>query len=462
MPKPKSPESSSGLVKSLGTWDATSLTIGSVIGTGIFITTADIARVLPSQGLILAVWLAGGLLSLAGALTYAELGALFPRAGGMYNFLKEAYGPLWGFLYGWTCFLVIMSGGIAAIAVAFGVYLGSFLPFFSIDHILLTVPLGSWTWTLSGGQVAASLAILVLTLVNYFGVRQGAGVQNALTVIKIGAIAALVGFGFLVEAPVSFSLRGSLPTGNLLTAFGIGMIAALWTYDGWYGATFSAGEMRRPERNLPLGLIWGTVSIMALYALLNLVYFRALSVEEMAGTPRIAETAAAALFGGGAAKWVTLAVLVSTFGCLAATILYSPRIYLAMAEDGVFFRSLAAVHPRHRTPGRSMWAQSLWAMVLTLSGTYEQLYTYVVFAAVLFHVGTGGAVFVLRRKQPDRPRPYRVWGYPWVPALFILASVVLVVNTLFEKPMESFVGLGFVALGIPAYAWWQRKSPSSP
>ncbi len=456
---PSSPvERPASLVRGLGTWDTALLTIGSVIGTGIFITTADIARVLPSQGLILAVWLAGGALTLAGALTYAELGALYPRAGGIYHFLKEAYGPVWGFLYGWTCFLIIMSGGIAALAVAFGEYFGSFVPTFSTANVLFAVPLGPWTWSVSGGQLAAAAAILALTLVNWLGLREGAVTQNLLTVLKVGSIVGLVAFGFTVEAPAAVSLGGGRAPAGLLAAFGVGMIAALWTYDGWYGPTFSAGEMRDPGRNLPLGLIGGTVAIVVLYALLNLVYFRALPVEAMAETPRIGETAAAALFGDGGARLVSLAVLVSTLGCLSATILYSSRIYLPMAEDGVFFRALARVHPRYRIPGASLWAQSLWAVVLTLSGTYEQLYTYVVFAAVLFHVATGAAVLVLRRTRPGLERPYRVWGYPLVPVLFILASGALVANTLIEKPVESLLGLGFVVLGIPAYLGWRRSA----
>ncbi len=451
-------DESSELVRGLGTRDASLLTIGSVIGTGIFITTADIARVLPHPALILLVWVAGGLLTLAGALSYAELGALYPSTGGIYHYLKEAYGPLWGFLYGWACFLVILSGGIAALAVAFGEYLGSFLPFFSTRHIVLQQPLGAFTWTVSGGQLGATAAIVLLTAVNYVGLRQGAGLQNLLTVLKVGSIGLFVALGFLVRAPVEVTLREALPSGNLLAAFGVGMIAALWTYDGWYGTTFAAGEMRDPKRNLPRGLIWGTLTILALYVLLNLVYLRALPVAAMAASPRIGETAAEALFGAAGGRLLSVAVLISTFGCLAATILYSPRIYLAMARDGVFFRSLAVVHPRHRTPGRSLWAQSAWAIVLTLSGSYEQLYTYVVFAAVLFHVGTGAAVFVLRRKRPELKRPYRVWGYPWVPALFILASVALVGNTLLEKPVESLLGLGLVALGVPAFVLWRRRA----
>lgn len=456
-PTPAAVDESGELVRGLGTRDTALLTIGSVIGTGIFITTADIARVLPHPGWILLVWLAGGLLSLAGALSYAELGALYPRAGGMYHYLKEAYGPLWGFLYGWACFLVIMSGGIAALAVAFGEYFGSFVPFFSTRNLLAEVPLGGYTWTLSGGQVAAMAAIALLTAVNYAGLRQGAGLQNAMTWIKVGAIAVFIGFGLLVRAPVTPAFSLATPVDGLLAAFGVAMIAALWTYDGWYGPTFSAGEMRDPRRNLPRGLLWGTLAIVTLYLLINLVYLRALPVAAMTETSRIGETAAVALFGAGAGRLLSLAVVLSTFGCLAATILYSPRIYLAMARDGLFFRSMATVHPRHRTPGRSLWAQSGWAIVLTLSGTYEQLYTYVVFAGVLFHVGCGAALFVLRRQHPDVERPYRAWGYPWVPALFVLASILLLGNTLLEKPVESLMGLGLVALGVPAFLHWKKR-----
>jgi APA family basic amino acid/polyamine antiporter len=457
---------SEGLVRGLGRWDATMLTVGSVIGTGIFITTADIARVLPHQGMILALWVFGGLLTLAGALSYGELGALYPRAGGMYHYLKEAYGTFVGFLYGWACFLVIMSGGIAALAVAFGEYLGSFLPAFSTRNVLYSLPLGQWTWSVSGGQVAAAIAVLVLTAGNYMGLREGAGVQNFLAVVRIGSIVAFVGLAFFADPPEALSLASPLPDIGLLSAIGIGMVAVLWTYDGWYGPTFSAGEMRRPARTLPFGLIWGTVIVIVLYALINIVYLKTLSLDEISATPRIAETAATALFGVNGGRLMSLAVLVSTFGCLSATVLYSSRIYLPMARDGVFFRGLAAVHPRYHTPGRSLWAQSLLAVVLALSGTYEQLYTYVVFAGLLFHVATAGAVIVLRVKQPDLERPYRVFGYPWVPILFMLGSILLIANTLVEKPVESLIGLALLAAGVPAYAWWRRHpddaAPNEP
>ncbi len=457
------PDLEGGLERRLTTWDATLLTIGSVVGTGLFLTTSDIARRLPHPGWILLVWIVGGVLSLAGALTYAELGAMYPRAGGIYHFLKEAYGPLCAFLYGWTAFLVIMAGGIAALAVGFGTYLGAFVPFFAVDNVLAAVPIGGYTWTLNGAQVAAAAAIVVLTEVNTRGLRAGAGVQNLLTVAKAGAIGFLVVVGLVLPSRVDPQWTGAVSgvSGSLLVAFGAGMIAALWTYDGWYGLTFSAGELRDPARSLPRGLLYGTTAVTVLYLLVNLVYGRALSPAEMAASPRIGEAAAAALAGPAAARFVSAAVVVSTFGCLAATILYASRIYPAMAVDGAFFRAVATIDPATHVPRVSLRLQAAWSVILTLSGTYEQLYTYVIFAALLFHVATASAVFVLRRRRPEAPRPYRVWGYPVVPVLFIAASLILVGNTLATSPVESLLGLGLVALGLPAWALWRRRRPET-
>jgi basic amino acid/polyamine antiporter, APA family len=467
---PSDEQRSPTLLRALSTWDGTLLTIGSIIGTGIFLTTGDMAAALPHAGAILAVWAAAGLLTLAGALTYGELGALYPRAGGLYVFLREAYGPLWGFLYGWSGFLVIMSGGCAAIAVGFGEVLGGFVPAFSGKNLYASVDLGAWTWTLSGAQIAAALAILLLTAINHLGVREGKSTQNVLTWIKVGAIVVFAIAGLSVLAPTSpqffaplQSLRdaGASALGEgrgLLAAFGVAMISALWTFDGWYGLTFAAGEMKDPKRSLPRSLLFGTATVSVLYLLVNWVYLRALPIETLAGTTQVGEAAARALFGEGAARLLGAAVLVSTFGCLAATILYSSRLYQPIAQDGLFFRSLAKIHPVRRVPVASLWASGGWAIVLALSGTFAQLYTYVVFASVLFQVATGTALFVLRKKHPELPRPYRVWGYPWVPALFVLASIVLVVNTLIEKPVESIAGLGLVALGLPAYWMWRRQN----
>ncbi len=446
------------LVKGLGTWDAALLTVGSTLGTGIFLTTGDVARVLPHSGLILLVWIAGGALTLAGALTYAELGAMFPRAGGQYHYLKEAYGPLWGFLFGWTAFFVVNTGGTGALAVGFGEYLGAFLPFFSTSHVLWSVPIGPVTWTVSGGQAAGVLCIAVLCAINYVGVKEGAGVQNLVTVVKIGSLVALAGVGLLAPAVVRPDWTAPLPSGNVLMAFGVGMIAVLWAFDGWYGATASAGEMRTPERSLPFGLIIGTAIVTLFYVLLNVVYVQTLPTETLAGTTRVAEAAASVLFGPVGARLVSLAVLISIFGCIAATIVWTPRIYLPMAQDGLFFPYLARIHPRYRTPAACIVAQGAWAGVLTLSGTFEQLYTYTIFAATAFHAATGLAVIILRRTRPAERRPYRTWGYPWVPAAFVLSCVLLVGNTLATKPVESLIGAGLIAIGLPAFRWWRRTA----
>jgi APA family basic amino acid/polyamine antiporter len=450
------------LVRALGPWDATSLTIGAVIGTGVFLVASDIAKALPHGGMLLLVFLVGGLLSLSGALTFAELGAMYPRAGGIYHYLREGYGPLPGFLYGWACFLVIMSGGIAAIAIGFGEYFGAFWPYSSSTNVLASATIFGWDWRLTGVQVVAVAAILFFTVVNHFGLKQGALLQNLLTIVKSAAIVGVGVVGFAAAAKSSIGLTAPLPPadalagGGALAAFGVAMIAALWTYDGWYGATFSAGEMRDPGRTLPLGLIGGTAIVMALYLLINLVYLRALPITQIAQESRVGEAAVAALFGVGAGKALAAAVVLSTLGCLAATILYSSRIYQPMAADGLFFPALAKIDPVRRVPLASLWSQSLWAVLLTLSGTYSQLYTFSVFAGLVFHAAAGAAVFVLRRKAPALPRPYRTWGYPVVPLLFLGAMAVLILNTVFERPVESLAGLALVALGIPAYAAFRR------
>jgi basic amino acid/polyamine antiporter, APA family len=445
------------LVRRLGAWDGTLITIGAMLGSGIFLTTGDIARRLPQGGLILLLWGAGGLVTIAGALSYAEMGAMFPRAGGQYHFLKEAYGRFWGFLFGWTSFLVIMSGGIATIAVGFGEYLGSFLPFFSTRHVLAHVQVGAWTWSVSGGQLAGALAIAFHTAVNCAGLREGAFVQNVVTALKLAALFGLAAIGLAVPATASLDLFVPIPAGGLAAGLGMGMVAVLWTYDGWYALTFSAGEIRAPGRNLPRGLLTGCLVVTALYLAVNVVYLRALPVAEIGQSTRIADAAASALFGASGARAISLCVLLATFGCLASNILCCSRIYLPMAQDGLFFRALARVSPRTHTPSTSLLAQGAWSMVLALSGTYEQLYTCVVFAGVLFHAASGLAVFVLRRKRPTTPRPYRAWGYPWVTALFVVACLALVWSTLAQSPRESLVGLVLVASGLPVYAWWSRR-----
>jgi APA family basic amino acid/polyamine antiporter len=433
--------------------------VGSVVGTGIFLTTGDIAKALPHPGLILLVWLLGGLFTLAGALSYAELGVLFPRAGGIYHFLKEAFGPFAGFLYGWTSFVVIMSGGIAAIAVGFGEYLGAFVPAFAGGRTLVELPFGSVGWRIEGPQVAGAIAILLLTLLNHAGLREGVVVQNLLTVVKGGALLVLSLLGLAgtesvwqaVTAPVGLSPRA------LLAGLASAMVAALWTYDGWYALTLSAGEVRRPARDLPRGLVGGTAAVVALYLLVNLAYVRALPMDRLAGMTRVAEGAAEALLGPPGGRLVAGLIAVSMLGCLAATILYASRLYVPMAEDGVFFEVAGRVDPDRHTPAGALWLQGVWSALLAVTGGYRALYTWVTFAAVLFHVATATAVFVLRRTRPDAVRPYRVWGYPAVPALFLLASLALTVATLVQSPVESGLGLIVVASGVPAWLWWRRR-----
>lgn len=446
------------LVRGLSFRDAALITIGSVLGTGAFLTTSDIARVLPHPGLILFVWIGGGVLTIAGALTYAELGTMMPRAGGPYHFLKEAYGPLFGFLKGWVDFLVVMSGGLAAIAVGFGEYLGSFIPFFSTGNILLRANIAGFDWKLTGGAVAGVLAIVFFTVTSILGLRESAILQNVLTTLKIGAMLSLAGLGLLVAPVITPAFVNTPLPPSLLTALGVAMIGVVWTFDGWYAVTYLGGEIKDPAKDLPRGMMVGVATVTLIYVLLNLVYLRALPVSEMPAHPRIAEAAAVALFGPFAARLVSAAVMVSAFGCIGATVLYSTRTYLPMARDGVFFKALAEVHPKWRTPVACILAQGAWTVLLTISGTYEALYTYVVVILFLFHAAVGVAVFVLRAKKPEWPRPYRVTGYPLVPAVFVLTSLAFVFNSLIERPVESMFGFVILLLGIPAFIYWKRAS----
>ena len=454
-PAPPAPR----LLRSLGALDGALITIGATVGSGIFLTTGDIAQRSPQPALILGLWAVGGLFALAGALAYAELGAMFPRAGGQYHFLKEAYGRLWGFLFGWTSFLVIMTGGIAAIAVGFGEYLGAFVPALGSDARFLSVTVAGVQWTVRGPQLSGAAAIVGLTAVNWFGVREGALVQNLATALKIGALLVLVALGLAVPPQAIPAWGAPLPPGSVVAGLGLGLVAVLWAYDGWYVLTFSAGEIRAPARNLPRGLVLGVAVVAALYLGINWVYLRALDVPTLAQTSRVGEAAAAALLGPGATRAVTVVILLAMFGCLAANILCCARVYLPMAEDGVFFRGLARIHPRHHTPTGSLLAQGALAAVLALSGTYADLYTTVVFAGVLFHAATAAAVFVLRRTRPDAERPFRAWGHPWSTGAFVAACLTVASVTLFQAPVRSLLGLALIAAGLPAYAWWSRSAP---
>ena len=390
---------------------------------------------MPQPGVLIGLWCVGGLLTLTGVVTYAELGTMFPEAGGQYHFLKEAYGPLYGFLFGWTSFLVIQSGAIAYLAVASADCLGAFLPFFRSSNELAAVPLGVTTLHISGRQIGAASMILILSAINYIGLREGSLVQNAITVVKVLSLIALVGFGLSVAPAVETPWHAALPQHDLVRGFSVAMIGVLWCYDGWYSPTYCAGEIRDPRRSLPRGMLLGTVVTTVLYILVNLVYLRALPMADLGRSAGIGVAAAAALFGSNFAALVTLAVFISVFGCLSANVLTAARIYLPMAQDGLFFRSLAKIHPVHRTPSACIVAQGVWSAVLAFSGTYAQLGTYVIFATFLFHIATGAALFVLRRTRPDSSNTYRAWGYPWTPIVFILTSLAFVANTLSLRPI---------------------------
>ena len=454
----------SGLTRQLGLFDAAMILCGIVIGSGIFTSTGLMAAYLPSPGWILLAWLGGGLLTLAGALTFAELGAAMPRAGGHYVYLNEAYGPMWGFLCGWILFLVYMSGGIAALAAAFSEYLGGFWPAASTGRQLFALDLmpgsGQVLWRVSAGQLVAAGSIVVLSFVNWLGVREGKLVQNVLTVIKIAVLAVIVVLGFSVAGGRGFDpvwQPAGMGFGQILMAFGVALVAVSWAFDGWNNVNFAAGEIRDPSKNLPRALLLGTAGVTLLYVLVNLVYFLGLPLADMTGEVRVAELAATALFGGKAGVILGVAVMISILGSLNGSILTGPRIYFAMARDGLFFRQAGRIHPRNRTPGRAIVLQAVWACLLALTGTFAQLFTFVMFVSISFWIAAAGAVFVLRRKRPDLPRPYKVPGYPVVPALFMVAAAGILVSSLRESPVESLAGIGLTALGVPVYLIWKKR-----
>jgi APA family basic amino acid/polyamine antiporter len=453
----EAPPGDEGLVRAIGLGSAVLLVIGNVIGSGIFLTTGVMANAVPSASLLLAAWVLGGLLAIAGGLTYAEMGAMYPRSGGLYVFLKEAYGPLWAFLFGWAGLLVMVTGSVAAVAVGFATYFSYFVPSLSLAHEVLAVPLPWGVFSLKAGQLVAAGSIAILAAVNYVGVRSGNAVQALMTVLKVAALVALP-LAALAVRRVDPAFTPVLPdVPRLASSFGVAMIAVMWTYEGWYYVAFAAGEIRDPARNVPRALVLGTLALTAIYVAANLAYLLALSIDEMRGVERIAERAVTALVGSAGGALVAATVAVSTFGCNAASVIGMSRMCYAMAADGQFFRTAAAIHPRYRTPHVAIVISCAWAAILCLTGSYEQLFTYVTFAAVLFFVLGGLAVFRLRWIRPDAPRPYRTWGYPVVPAVFVVGSFVLVVNTLVERPIESLAGLALVALGIPAY-WYFRRA----
>ncbi|RTZ94738.1 MAG: amino acid permease [Candidatus Neomarinimicrobiota bacterium] len=444
------------LERQLGLFDSSMMVIGIVIGSGIFMTTGLMAEALPSASLILLAWILGGLQMLAGALTYAELGAAMPKAGGQYVYLREAYGPLPGFLFGWVAFVAYISGTNAAIAVAIAEHLGSFYPSLSTHNSII----GIGSFSISGGQIFAMSLIVVLSLINYLGIVFGKWVQNIFTVLKIGSILlfALAGLFISTGNHLDLSLNPTdMSIGSILTGMGIALVAVNWTVGGWEYVTFAAGEIKNPKKNLPLALIIGTIMILVLYFLINIAYLKVLPMDTLIGEIKVGEMAARTLYGPGIAGVFTLVIIVSMFGALNGNILVGSRVYYAMAKDHLFFSSAANVHPKFKTPGNAIIIQGFWAAILTLTGTFEELITLVVFVNFMMWIAASSTVFVLRKKQPNLERPYKVWGYPYVPAFFIIFSSVIMVNTFFESPEQSLMGLGLTLLGIPAYLYWKKK-----
>lgn len=459
---PAAPSADAQLVKGIGLSGATLLVIGSVIGSGIFLTTGGMVAELPSTSLVLVAWVAGGLLAMAGGLTYAEMGSMYPRSGGLYVFLSEAYGPVWGFLFGWACLLVILTGSVATVAVGFAEYFSYFVPSLGTDRILATFAMPWGPWSISAGQLVAAASIAVITAINYVGVNSTNVVNSILTVAKVGALVLLpiLALVYLRVDPV-FTPVVPPESARPLASFGVMMIAVMWTYEGWYYVAFAAGEIKDAARNVPRALIYGTLALTAIYASVNLAYVYTLTLEEMSGVVRIAEKAVTVLIGPFGAALVAGSVVVSTFGCNVAAVISSSRTCFAMAADGRFFAAASKVHPVHRTPHVAILITSAWSAFLTLTGGYETLFTYVTFASVLFGTLGGAAIFVLRLRRPDVPRPYRALGYPVIPAFYVLGSLALVWNTLMERPGASIAGLGLVALGLPFYVYWARQARST-
>lgn len=447
------------LKRVLGIWSAAAIVIGTVIGSAIFLVPNDMVKSVGSPGMVFAVWIFGGMLTLFGALSYAELAAALPHAGGEYVYLREAYGPLWGFIYGWTQMWVAKSGSIATLATGFFIYLANFRPELGKVWVVVPLPLGESGQPLEirYGQILAMGVIAVLAVLNYFGVKVGGDVQVAVTFIKVGLIAAIIVIGLATGHGSVGNFQTSIPAAGGITGFFAALVAALWAYDGWNNVSMVASEVREPQRNLPRALIIGTLAVIGIYLAANLAYFYVLPAAAVASSDRVAAETMRRILGAPGAAGVSIAAMISIFAALNGSILSGSRVPFAMARDGLFFRRVGFVHPQHRTPSVSILALSAWGALLVLSGRYQQLYTYVIFASVILYGMATAAVIVLRIKRPDMPRPYRTIGYPVVPIVFVLGIACLVVSTLLKSPRESLMGLGLISLGLPFYFFWKRR-----
>ena len=453
-----------GLRRDLGLWSAAAIVVGTVIGSGIFLVPKTMVQRVGTPEMVFAVWIFGGLLTLAGALTYAELSAAMPEAGGEYVYLREAYGPMFGFIYGWTQLWVAKSGSIATLATAFFYYLANFFPPLELTWIVVPLPVGpGWQpLEIRYGQVLAMAVILSLGLLNYFGVKLGGEVQVFVTVLKVALIGGIIVLGLATGLGEAGNFRTSYPTSGGAAGFFAALVAALWAYDGWNNVVMVASEVRNPQRNLPLALSLGTLSVIVIYLLTNLAYFYVLPAETVAATDRVAAAMMGRIFGENGAAVVSIAAMISIFAALNGSILSGSRVPYAMAHDRLFFRSVGAVHPTYGTPSVAIVLLTMVSAVMVLSGRYEDLFRYVIFSSWILYGMAAASVIVLRRKRPDLPRPYRTFGYPVVPALFVLVAFCLLIATLRDSPRESLLGLLLIFAGLPFYFHWRSRRIEPP
>ncbi|HZD39794.1 MAG TPA: amino acid permease [Terriglobales bacterium] len=451
------------LKRQIGLFDAVMLISGDMIGIGIFVTTGVIAETLPTPGGVLLVWIFGGLLALAGALSCAELSASLPYVGGDYIYIREAYGKFMGFLSGWSSFLVTFSGAIAFLAVGFNGFMAFFFPALGSQDLIYSATLAGLTIRVMNGTLFAIAVVLLISALHCLGVKPGTWAQNLLTTLKIGSLLGIVVFGVLFGAGDMghFTPLFDWPKITNFSVFAAAFIPAIFAYSGWNAVIYIAGEVKNPERNLPRALLSANLLVIVLYLAINIVYIYGVPVSQMKGALRVSEVATTALFGYQTSAWITAMITVSILGALNAVIMIGPRIYYAMARDGVFFSGLSRVHPTFGTPTSAIILQALWACFLILTGTFAALFTYVSVIITLFSALTVGAVIVLRWKQPQLKRPYRLWGYPVVPIAFVLANLWIVWGSLTEKPWETLWGVFIVGLGIPAYLMWKNRLKKS-
>lgn len=496
------------MAQTLGLFSSTAIVMGSMIGSGIFIVDADIARGTNSPALYLGAWVVTAVMTMIGALSYGELAAMMPKAGGQYVYLREALGPLWGFLFGWTLFLVIQTGTIAAVCVAFGTFLGVFFPGVSTTHWLWHIAhvpawrvgpmeLGNIEIGVNTANLVGIAVVVLLAVVNIFGVKLGAIIQNIFTSVKALSLAALVVVAFTVginvEAwkanfgpglsefwrnagwhsmhPVQVGVGGPVALVNVFVILAVVQVGSLFSADAWNNITFTAGEVKNPRRNIPLSLVLGTGFVLVVYFLVSLGYMLVLPMHgdpngatamargiQHAAEDRVATAALAAVFHSAGAWIMAAAILISTFGCANGMTLAGARVYYAMSRDGLFFKRVGALHPRYKTPVAGLIVQCIWTVLLCVSGSYSQLLDYIIFAELVFYILTISGLFVLRFKRPDAPRPYRAWGYPFLPGLYIAMAAWICLVLLRYKPQYTWPGLALVLLGIPVYLFWSRRS----